>query len=293
MLAVAKFHSPADNETVVTVTETATVTEAAETTEITTEITTEAVTNPVQTIPNKAPDTSATQSASTAAPSTTVPTTQPTTESTTQPTTESTTESTTAPTTAQKPQGTAELLNSSVLGPINSGSYTMTISAFGKDKSPDDKLIKTVSGGKTAFWFSVPAANMAFKIFPQDGKYYLATETMYCELTKEQYDTGCATFNRGMYNFSGLNYQKTETVREGLSFYTCEHFKTSDGTDCVLWYKNNQLQKLEVVIDGASQSLPMTVSSSVNQNYFTLSAELQESDYETLKAYMDLAQLFF
>ncbi len=289
MFAVAKFTSPDEEETTVQTSE-STTEESTIPVMATTE--TEAQTEPSATamsttVPSTKVTTTSPSTTSTTAP-TTQPTTQPTTAPTTQPTTQPTTESAT-----NKQNGTSELLNKYVLAPINSGNFTMTISAFGEDKSPDDKLIKTVSGGKTAFWFSIPAANMSFKVFPSDGKYYLATESKYCELTKAQYDSCCATFNRGMYNFGGLSYQQTETVRDGFSLYTCEQFKTADGKDCILWFNGNQLTKLELKIDGVSQSLPMTVSSSVNSNYFSLGADLEQVDYETLKSYIDLAGLFF
>ncbi len=271
MFAVAKFTSPSEEETTVQTTE-ETTQESAITVMATTE--TETQTEPSATVPTQT--TAPSTVPSTAKPTTTAPTTQPT----------------TIPTTGGQ-SGSPELLNKYVLAPINSGNYTMTISAFGEDKSPDDKLVKTVSGGKTAFRFSIPAANMSFRVFPSDGKYYLASESKYCELTKEQYDSCCAIFNRGMYNFGGLSYQQTETVRDGFSLYTCEHFKTSDGNDCILWFNGNQLAKLELKIDGVSQSLPMTVSSSVNSDYFRLGEGLEQVDYETVKSYIDLAGLFF
>lgn len=296
MFAVAKFaFDPKETEDISTTETTAESTLPETSTEAESESQTILVLNPIEddtkpsvTIPSTTKPTTK---------PTTEPTTKPTTQPTTQPTTESTTQPTTKPTTTepttQQSAGSAELLNKYVLSAINSGSYTMSISAFGEDKSPDDKLVKTVNGGKTAFRFSIPAAKMSFTVFPSEGKYYLATDIKYCEMTKAQYDNICATFNRGMYNFGGLSYQKTESVRDGFSVYTCEHFKTSDGKDCVLWYNGNQLSKLELKMDGVSHSLPMTVSSSVNTDYFVLNEGLEQVDYETLKSYVDLAGLFF
>lgn len=203
---------------------------------------------------------------------------EPTTQPTTQPTTEPTT---------QAPK-TAELLQSAVLAPINSGTYTMTISAFGKDHSSDDKLVKIVRGGETAYWLTIPAASLTYKVFPNGGSYYLATPSKYCELTKAQYDAVCKSFNNAFCNFSALNYQKTETVREGLKKYTCEYFDLN-GATLVLWYNNGSLFKLQI----AGESLPMTVSAGADDAYFTLNPSLEKVDYATLESLVSLAGAFF
>ena len=199
---------------------------------------------------------------------------EPTTEKPTEPTTES--------------PKTAELLQSAVLAPINSGTYTMTISAFGKDHSEDDKLMKIVRGGETAYWITIPAAQLTYRVFPSGGKYYIATPTRYCELTKAQYDTVCKSFNNAFCNFSALKYQKTETQRDGLKKYTCEYFDLS-GNELVLWYQNGKLTKLAV----AGESLPMTVSGGADSSYFALDDSLEKVDYATLESLVSLAGAFF
>ena len=203
---------------------------------------------------------------------------EPTTQPTTQPTTEPTT---------QAPK-TAELLQSAVLAPINSGTYTMAISAFGKDHSDKDKLVKIVRGGETAYWITIPDANLTYKVFSNGGSYYLATPGKYCELTKAQYDAVCKSFNNAFCNFSALNYQKTETAREGLKKYTCEYFDLN-GTTLVLWYNNGSLFKLQI----AGESLPMTVSAGADDAYFTLDPSLEKVDYATLESLVSLAGAFF
>lgn len=199
------------------------------------------------------------------------------------PTTEKPTETTT-----QAPKQ-AQLLQSAVLAPINTGTYTMTISAFGKDHASEDKLVKVVRGGETAYWITIPAANLTYKVFPSGGKYYLATPSNYCELTKAQYDSVCKSFNNAFCNFSALNYQKTETAREGLKKYTCEYFDLG-GTTLVLWYDNSgKLTKLAV----AGETLPMTVTAGADDAYFTLDPSLEQVDYATLESLVSLAGAFF
>lgn len=222
------------------------------------------------------------------APATTVPPTEPTTTAAPDvtepdaPTTEKPTETTT-----QAPK-TAELLQSAVLAPINSGTYTMTISAFGKDHSDSDKLSKIVRNGETAYWITIPDAGLTFKVFPSDGKYYLQTPSMHTELTKSQYDTVCKSFNNAFCNFPALKYQKTETTREGLKKYTLEYFDVGDNS-LVLWYSGGQLNRLQV----GDESLPMTVNTGADNAYFTLDSATEQVDYATLESLVSFAQMFF
>ena len=199
------------------------------------------------------------------------------------------TTSTTAkpPETTQKAQ-TAELLQSAVLAPIGSGTYTMTISAFGKDHSSDDKLSKIVRGGETAYWITIPAAGLTYKVFPGGGKYYLATPSKYCELTKAQYDSVCRSFNNAFCNFSSLKFKRSETVREGFKKYTVEYFDIG-GSELSLWYDGGKLFKMQM----AGESLPMTVSSGADGSYFTLDTSLEKVDYATLESLVSLAGAFF
>ena len=231
------------------------------------------------------------------APQTPAPTDPPT-EATTAPANEAVTEAEApAATTTTKPEettkaATAELLQSSVLAPIQSGTYTETISAFGKDKNQNDKLYKIVRNGQTAYYFTIPDVNLTFKVFPSDGKYYLATPTQYCELTKSQYDHFCSTFNNAFINFSALQYQKTETVREGLRKYTREDF-TVGGKTLSLWYNSGSLFKMEMDTDEGKQSLPMTVSGGADARYYTLGDGLEQVDYAALESIGQFADLFF
>ncbi len=223
----------------------------------------------------------------TAAPEPTEPAaTEPADPAVSEPASQPATEKPTEPTTEAPKK--AELLQSAVLAPINSGTYTMTISAFGKDHSDDDKLKKIVRGGETAYWITIPAAGLTYRVFPNGGKYYLATPSKYCELTKAQYDSVCKSFNNAFCNFSALKYQKTETVREGLKKYTCEYFDLN-GNTLVLWYANGSLFKLQV----AGESLPMTVSGGADGGYFTLDPSLEKVDYATLESLVSLAGAFF
>ena len=200
-------------------------------------------------------------------------------------------------TTTTKPEpttkaATAELLQSSVLKHIQSGSYTETISAFGKDKSSDDKLYKIVRNGQTAYYITIPAAGLTFKVFPSGGKYYLATPTKYTELTKAQFDAVCKSFSNAFINFSALQYQKTEQVREGLRKYTREDF-TLGGKPVSLWYSNGALFKMEMDTGEGTESLPITVSGAANGSYFELGDGLEQVAYADLESLVQLAGLFF
>ena len=202
-----------------------------------------------------------------------------------------------AATTTTKPEettkaATAELLHSSVLKHINSGNYTETISAFGKDKSSDDKLSKIVRGGQTAYYLTIPAAGLTFKVFPSGGKYYLATTGKYCELTKAQYDGICKTFGNAFPNFSALQYKKTETVREGLRKYTREDF-TLGSTPLSLWYSGGALFKMEMDTGEGTQSLPITVTGAADAGYFNLAEGLEKVDYAAVESLVQLSELFF
>ena len=190
-------------------------------------------------------------------------------------------------TTTQAPKK-AEMLQSAVLAPIKSGTYTMTISAFGKDHSDEDKLVKLVRGNETAYWITIPAANLTYKVFPSDGSYFLATPSKYCELTKAQYDSVCRSFNNAFCNFEALQYQKTETVQEGLKKYTCEYFDFGE-SPLILWYSGGSLVKLEI----EGESLPMTVNAGADNAYFSLEPSLEKVEYETLESLVSLASAFF
>ena len=201
---------------------------------------------------------------------------------------QSETQTTVKPTEPTTVQQTPPLLPSAVLQPINSGTYTITISAFLKDKSSDDKLSKIVSGGQTAYWITVPATNLTFKVFPSGGKYYLATNTQYCELTKAQYNTVCNNLNAPFFNFSALQFKRSETVREGLKKYTVEYYDLG-GSELALWYSGDSLIKVQM----AGDSLPMTVSGSAAGNYFTLDSGLKEATYQELEPIINLSGVLF
>lgn len=265
-------------------------------------------TNPVATIPAqtqtiKAPTTGVPASTTAPATSATKPvTTQPVTttkpattkaESTTKATTTKAT--TTAPTTTEpttKPAATPELLNKAVMPAIRSGTYTMMVSGFTKDKSPDDKLYKYVRGGQTAYYITIPATNLNFKVFPSDGKYYIVMGNKYCELTKEQYDRVCTSFSHGFADFNALKYKKTETNREGLQKYTCEYFDVY-GSEVVLWYKNDALYQMRMNTGSEVETLTINVSSGVNSAYFTLGEGLEETDYSSAESLIGIAATFF
>lgn len=239
---------------------------------------------PVQT--TQAPQPSETTPTTEPTPTTELPQTVQPSETITQPPQPSETTPTTQPTT--QPAQTAKLLQSAVLQPINSGTYTITISAFLKDQSSDDKLSKIVRGGQTAYWITVPATGLTFKAFPSDGKYYLATPTKYCELTKSQYSSICGNLNAPFFDFSTLKFKRSETVREGLKKYTVEYFDLN-GREAALWYSGNSLVKMQ--IDG--ESLPMTVSGSADSSYFTLGSGLEEVSYEELEPIINLSGVLF
>lgn len=218
-------------------------------------------------------------------PATTTTTTAAQTES------ESTTAPATVPSTTQ-PAGSPDMLNNYVLRHIHSGTYTETISAFGNDHSSDDKLSKIVRGGQTAYWITIPAAGLTFKTFPLDGKYYLATPSQYCELTKSQHDSLCRSLGNAFCNFDALQYQKTENVREGLRTSVCEYFDMN-GSTLVLWFSKNALTKMQLTTASGTETLPMTVSGSADSAYFTLDQGLEKVEYATLEALVSLAGVFF
>lgn len=195
-------------------------------------------------------------------------------------------------TTTTKPAASPDMLNNYVLKYIHSGTYTETISAFGNDHSKDDKLTKVVRGGQTAYSITIPAAGLTFKTFPLDGKYYLATPTKYCELTKAQYDNLCGCLGNAFCNFDALQYQKTETVREGFRTSTCEYFDMN-GNTLILWFSKNALTKMQLSTSSGTESLPMSVTGSADSAYFTLNTDLEKVDYAALESLVSLATLFF
>lgn len=195
-------------------------------------------------------------------------------------------------TTTTKPAASPEMLNNYVLKHIHSGTYTETISAFGNDHSADDKLSKIVRNGQTAYWITIPAAGLTLKTFPMDGKYYLATPTKYCELTKAQYDSLCGSLGNAFCNFDALQYQKTEKVREGFRTSTCEYFDMN-GNTLILWFSKNALTKMQLSTASGTESLPMSVTGSADSAYFTLNTDLEKVDYAALESLVSLATLFF
>ncbi len=199
---------------------------------------------------------------------------------------------TTAPTTTQAAKSSPDLLNNSVLAPINSGTYTMSVSGFTKDKSPDDKLIKVSQGGNTGYRFAVPGVHFDYRVFSDGGKYYMADNNIYCELTKAQYDAVCGDLKNGFIQFNALQYQNTDETREGFTKYTREHF-TAGNADVTLWYKNGALAKAEMKAGDVQDTLPMSVSGSADSGFFKLGEQLQPSTYENMKAYADFANMFF
>ena len=202
-------------------------------------------------------------------------------------------------TTTTKPEETtkapsAELLERSVLKHIQSGNYTITVSAFGKDHKNEDKIYKIMRGGETAYYVTIPAAKLTFKVFPSDGKYYLATNSQYCELTRSQYDHLCSTLNNAFCDFTALRnkYQQTETVRQGLRKYTREDYSVG-GKALSLWYSGGALFKMEMETSDGTESLPTTVSGAADSKYYTLGSQLTQSEYSEMESLVQLAELFF
>lgn len=189
---------------------------------------------------------------------------------------------------------TAELLESSVLKHIQSGTYTITVSAFGKDHDSNDKVSKIVRGGAAAYFLTFPAQNMTVKVFPSDGKYYMTMSGKYCELTKSQYDHLASCFNNAFCDFTALRgqFQTSETVREGLRKYTREDY-TVGGKDLSLWYSGGSLFKLEMATENGTESLPTTVTGTAESFYFTPDASAEAVGYADLESAAMLIELFF
>ena len=204
---------------------------------------------------------------------------------------------TTAPpatdTTTQLAKTSPELLNSSVLAPINSGNYTITVTSFtDKNKSADDKLVQSSKGSDKAYRVAVPSANLDYRVFSDNGKYYLADGSKYTELTKEQYDSLSNAMKSSFVQFNNLDYQGTDEQREGLAKYTREHYKAGSA-DVTLWFRNKSLDRVEVKAGDMQESLPTTVSGSADENLFKLSDSMTQATYEDLKWYAEYTNLIF
>lgn len=196
-------------------------------------------------------------------------------------------------TTAALTKTSPDLLNNSVLAPINSGNYTMTVTNFTeKNKSSDDKLIQSSRGDDKAYRVTVPSAKLDYRVFSDNGKYYLADGSKYTELTKEQFDSISTAMKNNFVQFNNLQYEGTDEQREGLRNYTREHYTAGDA-DVTLWFRNKALDHVEIKAGGLQESLPMSVTGSADSSLFSLGESLEQVDYETLKSYADYTNLIF
>ena len=230
--------------------------------------------------------------------STTAPFVPPTTQSpmympTTAPTTAAPETTTAAPATdkptdpTEKPK-TAENFEKRVVEPVNSGKYTMTLGAIGKDRKNEDKIVKTARDGETAYMVTVPAGNLNVRVFPNGGKYYAAIPGKYSELTKEQYDALSKRFDNAFGSVSAHQYQDSKSVRERLRRYTIENFDL-EGKPVSYWFENGSLFRREM--DGVYQ--PISVSNTAMNSYFDLEKFAEEIDGETMAPVLSLAGAFF
>lgn len=225
----------------------------------------------------------------TAPPETTAAAEPPATEKPTETTTEKPTETTTVPTTETTTEAPkAENFEKRVLGPINSGKYTMTLGAIGDDRKNEDKIVKSVRDGESAYWVTVPGINLSVRVFPNEGKYYAAIPGKYAELTKEQYDVLQKRFDGALLDLPSLQYQKTESAREKLKRYTIETFDMG-GKPVSFWYENGSLFRREM--DGIYQ--PIAISDTPMYSYFDLEQNAEQVDGETLASVISLAGAFF
>ena len=230
-------------------------------------------------MPTTTEPTTAAPETTTAAPATEKPTDPPATEP---PATEAPTE---APT--EKPK-TAENFEKRVVEPVNSGKYTMTLGAIGKDRKNEDKIVKTARDGETAYMVTVPAGNLNVRVFPNGGKYYAAIPGKYSELTKEQYDALSKRFDNAFGSVSAHQYQDSKSVRERLRRYTIENFDL-EGKPVSYWFENGSLFRREM--DGVYQ--PISVSNTAMNSYFDLEKFAEEIDGETMAPVLSLAGAFF
>ncbi len=244
-------------------------------------VVTEQTTLPTTTLPTTQAETTTTEPAPTepAATEAAVPT------ETAAPTTEKPTETTTEPTT-QGPK-TAQLLPKAVLAPINSGTYTITVSAFLKDSSKEDRLKKISRGSDKAYRLSIPSTNLDIRIFSDGGKYYLVAQSKYCELTKEQFDEMSNSLNNYFPDFSQMKYLKTETSGKLLNKTTTEYFDYNGKTVALQYDKNGALTQIE--FDGTT--LPFSVTSGADSAVFSIPSDLEKAEYKDMEFVAGLFQM--
>ena len=173
----------------------------------------------------------------------------------------------------------AELLPSAVLAPINSGTYTMTVSAFLKDNSKEDQLKKFVRSGDKAYRLSIPSSNLDIRLFSDGGKYYLVASTQYCELTKAQFDELCGSLGNYFPDFSQMKYQKTETSGKLLNKTTTEYFDYGGKTVALQYDKKGALTQIES--DGVT--LPFTVKSGADSAVFSIPSNATQVEYADME----------
>lgn len=137
-------------------------------------------------------------------------------------------------------------LKEKVIDPIiKSGTFTIGCDIIANSVS----LPTTLAFKNKDFSITVKMSGLEFRIFSNSGKYYLAMPTLgrYGEIDKDTF--GDFSSSSEIIN-KKATYVKSTKVKNGSETYTCEEYKSSDGTITKYYFNSKNEWKRWETIDG-------------------------------------------
>ena len=137
-------------------------------------------------------------------------------------------------------------LKEKVIDPvIKSGTFTVECNLIADSVS----MPTTLAFRGNDFSFTVKMSGLDFRVFSNNGKYYLALPSLgrYGEIDKETF--GDFSSSTEIMN-KKATYVKSTKVKNGSETYTCEEYKASDGTIIKYYFNSKNEWKRWETIDG-------------------------------------------
>lgn len=132
---------------------------------------------------------------------------------------------------------------------LKSGTYTIK----GNIKAGGQAISAVIAFRNEAKDYSatISLGAISVRCFSNNGKFYMALPTMgrYAEIAAD--DVGEIGDISESFKDKDAKYVKTTKVKDGKNTYTCEEYKTSNGTAKYYFNSKNEWKRMEIVEDGA------------------------------------------
>lgn len=110
------------------------------------------------------------------------------------------------------------------------------------------------------------------RIVIKDGKSYTLMELLKQKVYMEEDTLGIETDSLTKPTSEEMTYVQTTSVKNGNKTYTCEEYKTADGTVKKFYFENRKLVRMETTSEGVTSVIEISaLYTTVDQKFFSIS----------------------